>query len=138
LAEEIAALLDEARYFASVASERRVRYLRCVGGYVNDSAGASVVFVRLEHRGEEWVFGGYIILNDHGQVVEKSVQYGQYEEEDDWIERQSVCTPVSRDEFAAAWQRPYAKRSLKQRLLSNLNGCRDDFDPSESDPPSST
>jgi hypothetical protein len=95
------------------------------------------VFVRLEHQSEGWIFGGYVILNDHDEVVEKSVQYGQYEEEDDFIERESECTPVSRDEFAAAWQRPYAKRSLKDRFLSNLAGCRDDFDPSESDPPPS-
>jgi hypothetical protein len=36
-------------------------------------------------------------------------------------------------EFAAAWERPYAKRSRLRRFLSWLNGVQDAPDPSERD-----
>lgn len=121
------------RYLVRVSSAR-VRYLRCVGGDVDKSPGASQVVVRQVHEDGMWRFEGYVLFNDRGEVIEKSVRYGQYEEEDDWIERQSECTQISRGEFAAAWRSPYAERTMKQRFFSHLNGCRDHFDPSVSDP----
>lgn len=93
------------------------------------------MLVRLQRNGEEWIFAGYVILNHRDEVVEKSDWYGRYEGQGDWIERQNDCRVVSREEFKAAWQRPYARRSLTRRVLSNLNGSRAGRDPSENDEP---
>ena len=59
----------------------------------------------------------------------------RYEGQADDFERQDgiECVEVPRMEFAAAWERPYAKRSRLRRFLSWLNGVQDAPDPSERD-----
>ena len=114
-----------------------VRYLRCEGSRLSGHKGdeAATLFLRIESRDGADFFAGYILLSAATEVIEKSDHYGQYEGE---VRDVAECIAASRAEFAAAWQRRYAKRTVLRRFLSWMNGCRDRADPSARDGPNHT
>jgi hypothetical protein len=105
---------------------RTVRYFRCEGpGTRQHPPGSDSVLVRIEHEGEQAWFGGYIVLDADNHVIEKSSNYGLYEGEAWDFDKEPECRPASRRDFEAAWNRPYARRSLWRQFLSSLNGADD-------------
>jgi hypothetical protein len=103
-----------------------------LSGLVSD---ASWVIIRIEFDGEHEWFGGYVAVDVAGKVLEKSDAYGVYEEDaDDFDGYGDACLPATREAFMEAWDRPYAQRSLKRRILARMNGAIDSRgDPSQRD-----
>jgi hypothetical protein len=115
-----------------MASARAVRYVRCDGPAVRvHPPGAKVLHVRIERQGEKELFGGYVVLNADHEVIEKSSWYGMYEGEAYPFGEDEHCVPSPRGDFEAAWDRPYARRSLMRRFLSSLNGADDRIKPDD-------
>ena len=127
----------DATYDGVVATAVSARYLRCEGPFLAELVdGAAWVAIRIEFDGDQEWFGGYVAIDALGRVLEKSELYGVFEGEADSFNgyNDDRCTPVTREDFSEAWNRPYAERSLQRRFLSSLNGASDSKgDPSERD-----
>jgi hypothetical protein len=109
-----------------MSGSRTVRYIRCDGpGVKEHPPGAEAILVRIEREDQRDSFGGYVVLDAGGAVIEKSSDYGIYEGDASGFVEEEHCVPASRQDFEAAWQQPYARRSLMRRFLSSLNGADD-------------
>lgn len=75
------------------------------------------------------VFDAYVGLDRNGRVIERSSAYGVFEGKAREFLTAAGASPVSEENFAAAWRAPRAPLSRRRRLLQWLNGVNDEHDP---------